>query len=153
MKRLIAAILIVSASILSVAACSFFQPTPSVYDVDNYSKLSWAKHPFDENRARCRYDSSARTKKYGSYEVRLPLYKACMERYGWHYNGKDETVKRSSRFYASPSTPVAVKSQNDIQWNKTPAEIDAAILKASAVEKTEAVSTTIKADDKSALYR
>jgi hypothetical protein len=149
MKKLSAVILI-----LFLAGCSVFESEPSIYAQDSFQKLPWAKHSFDEMMARCRHTSLHGNQKYQHYEVQRPVYKACMEHYGYRYKGHREVADNDepsysrkqgmdALIYGEHKSPV---KEEDINWNKTPAEIDADL--SDSADKTE----TIK-QDKSALYR
>lgn len=65
-------------------------PAPPLYGRNSFTQLPWAKKSFDEAKAKCRNDSMRYEGRLKEYKIHRAPYKACMEKYGYHYNGNSE---------------------------------------------------------------
>jgi hypothetical protein len=110
------------AMLFVVAACA---TGPSIYREDSFKKLPWAKKSFTEIEARCQDNSLRHDKNWNNYEVVRPLYKSCMDHYGYRYLGDSEIIG------------------NDVMDTSSHDKSD----------PTHTIVTSDPAEDKSALYR
>jgi hypothetical protein len=71
---------------LAFALASCVTPPP-VFAPQSYTKMPWAKKSFDEVRADCRYKSLRTDRRTHQTYIHNTGFKACMEKYGYRYNG------------------------------------------------------------------
>jgi Prokaryotic membrane lipoprotein lipid attachment site len=79
MKKLILALVLLT----TLSACTSDKP---FYVEKNYRKQDWATMPFDQSKAACRESSLEHDELWDVYELKAPVYKACMEKNGYKFS-------------------------------------------------------------------
>lgn len=71
-------------SALLLGACGSVQ---TYYDKNNFQTLPWSSQSqgFEQASATCRYENLSHEWLGDTYELQVPKYRACMEKYGYRY--------------------------------------------------------------------
>jgi hypothetical protein len=84
---------------------------PPLYEQPSFQTLPWADKSFAQIMARCRHTSLHYSNKEHGYRISRPLYKACMEHYGYHYLGDpeiDDSDHALLRDHNAPGNPTVL---------------------------------------------
>ena len=73
------------AALMLLSGCASVQ---QYYEPGNYQTLQWAKKPFEEAKAGCRYQTLKHNMLGDTYELETPRFKACMEQEGFRFQNQ-----------------------------------------------------------------